>query len=74
MSHYHINIPVHSDEIKVMKGRFEELLKNGFSLIVTFEDNEGKEEHISVELQDTVRRLFIRLLARLIQGNFEALH
>jgi len=72
MSHYHIQIGVDAEEVKIIKRDFDRFIKesDGFAISL-FPDNEVEN---SEELQDTIKTLFARLLVIVANADFIGLN
>ena len=73
MSHYYLNIPVNSGEVKIIKEHLTEYLdkSDGLDILVS-----PRNELIEIpeQLEVAIKILFIRLLIHIGEGEFKGLN
>jgi hypothetical protein len=73
MSHYHIDIPIDAEDVKILKRDFKNFIEDsgGFTLEIT---PDGDNDPASPELAEVLSKLFLKLVTHLVEGKFKGLN
>jgi hypothetical protein len=72
MSHYHIEISIDKEDVKVIRKEFNQYMDDCGGLAITVKPD--NEVEISPELAQAIRNMFIQLITTLAAGKFEGLN
>lgn len=73
MTHYQIDIPVKKEEVKIIKEQFNKFLEESGGMTIEASAIEDGVDP-SPELLETIKSLFIRLIALIELGKFKGLN